>query len=152
MRLGKRIRTEVAEWEEPRHSGPVTLATVPHFAPLCNTIPHRVRPMHDYRLPQRPLFRSAEPFQAGGARWDAPASGRPFACTAHTRAQSCMRAAAMREILRRAYTPVIALAPESSNADTSAAATSKSTDGTSMSATTSWILGAARAASSRTRR
>ena len=29
----ERVRTEVAEWEEPRHSGPLMRATVPHFAP-----------------------------------------------------------------------------------------------------------------------
>ena len=44
--------------------------------------------------------------------------------------------------------PSPAAPPESSNAAASAAATISSTDGTSMSATTSWIFGPARAASS----
>jgi hypothetical protein len=43
-------------------------------------------------------------------------------------------------------------APPSSSAAASAAATSNRTEGTSSSATTSWIFGPARAASSRTRR
>ena len=37
---GKRVQTGVAEWEEPRHSGRLGVATVPHLPPLCNTIPH----------------------------------------------------------------------------------------------------------------
>src|SRR5688572_7082909 len=31
-------RTEVAEWEEPRHPGPAWHEVLPHFIPLCNTI------------------------------------------------------------------------------------------------------------------
>ena len=37
------IWAEVAEWEEPRHSGPWLEpgTTVTHFPPPCNTFPHR---------------------------------------------------------------------------------------------------------------
>ena len=36
----KKIWTGVAEWEEPRHSGRLLGATVPHFLPLGNTVSH----------------------------------------------------------------------------------------------------------------
>src|SRR5918999_3976873 len=36
----RRFETGVAEWEEPRHSGRLLGATVAHFVPLFNTLPH----------------------------------------------------------------------------------------------------------------
>ena len=75
-RWGKKIRTEVAEWEEPRHSGPLTWATVPHFTPLRNTFPHQVRPTRSNRPLPTPWFPSLEPKRAAGARWGAWRCGR----------------------------------------------------------------------------
>src|SRR5215210_7547752 len=60
-------RTEVAEWEEPRHSGPfVNVGTVPHFLPLCNTSPHFSVRRAPFSNPPWPEFRLLERNPAGG--------------------------------------------------------------------------------------
>ena len=58
-------RTGVAEWEEPRHSGRLMAATLPHWLPLCNTTPH-----FDVRLaPAAGAVRALSRSQSALARW-----------------------------------------------------------------------------------
>src|SRR5215217_9753920 len=76
-------RTEVAEWEEPRHPGPAVHEVLPHFTPLCNTIivhrPTGLERRRDHRPESgrlRPLSRATKsslggrtahyPLQKGG--------------------------------------------------------------------------------------
>src|SRR5687767_11125795 len=66
----ERVQTGVAEWEEPRHSGQLRGATVPHSLPLCNTIPHLSVRWRPAVWSGAPVFGSVEPNRRGGAWWD----------------------------------------------------------------------------------
>jgi len=68
------VRTEVAEWEEPRHPGPFAWVKLPHFPPLCNTTfvhrPTKRGPRHrnSSRSPLRPGLAGWENGRGGGPR------------------------------------------------------------------------------------
>src|SRR5262245_4702048 len=66
----ERVQTGVAEWEEPRHSGRLGVATVPPLLPLCNTIPHlSVRRLRNGSWCRR-IFGSAERKTGDDSRWE----------------------------------------------------------------------------------
>src|SRR5687767_6967141 len=65
----ERVQTGVAEWEEPRHSGRLRDATVPHYLPLCNTIPHLSVRRAVSRTAGAAVFGSAERDTRGVGQW-----------------------------------------------------------------------------------
>src|SRR5215211_6984665 len=137
--------TEVAEWEEPRHSGPFDAATLPHFIPLSNTFPH----FPGRKRLLKALLDANLPFQSG-IQWVLMVGARP---KKRANGPASAYLGAILRPFRWVACPLAAQTGrswplESSSAAASAAATSSRTDGTSISATTSWIFGPARAASS----
>ena len=153
----KKLRTEVAEWEEPRHSGRLMVATVPHSAP---TLQHISPLFPSARARSRPLRRQSRSWSGVGRGERRVGGSRSQRCSAMRqdgrmgailRADdpACRRWRAGREASGCGLGAGAASPRRASSADSSAAATSSSTEGTSSSATTSWIFGPARAASSR---
>ena len=142
------VRTEVAEWEEPRHSGPIGMSaqypTLPHPAthlPTKCTFGPIPGHWHSRDLALQSGLRAA------AGRGTPARKRRRFACMAVDCMQDCMQRWELNAGLRGGQAPIRPL-PVSSRAAARAAATSNSTDGTSSRATTSCILGPARAASS----
>src|SRR5919106_3399468 len=68
--LEEKIWTGVAEWEEPRHSGRLLAATVPHFLPPSNTFSH-----FSVRLDACPMPNALQKRESAGS---GAASRRPF--------------------------------------------------------------------------
>src|SRR5215210_6648323 len=92
--------TEVAEWEEPRHSGPFDGATLAHFIPLCNTSPHflgRSAALNPLCGPDSPLQRAIRRVAEGGSQ--TRKRGQP-ACTWLAWAQSCAYSGGLQADLR----------------------------------------------------
>ena len=79
-------RSEVAEWEEPRHPGPAVDGKLPHIVPLCNTSAHFglravVRP-----TPHRCVSAAHAAIPASGTR---PARRRMDSCGAARCSADC---------------------------------------------------------------
>ena len=139
----------MAEWEEPRHSGPLMCATVTHFLPLCNTFLHfrgRNRPQDARRgAPAIPVL---EAESAVGRRWVPGGAGAgQCGCSRATCTRPCSSGPALQRFLQaraRLYGRSAAsrAAPRRGPRPRAAAPTAPAAD-----ATTSWIFGAARAAS-----